>query len=584
MDGGVSIAAHRGSSSSARCSPVGRLLSARRFGRTVVFGVLVAVVGLVLVPSPARAGTYAVDYCGATGEADGFVAGATRPGRTEISCGPGPSPLMLAELPDQAWGEGSTMAFTFTAPDGTSIVEWRPRMSYTVFKHPGINERFVLNLGAIPAGTFPVACIDTSCGTTINGAYPTYDGARQVEARVTCVNEVSESNLCKGSATLIDTGGQILLKDPYSPSIRAAVTGTIPDATTPQQALRGSASIGALVEDVGSGVARTELLIDGQVAASVGNGCTPQPTSRRVPCPLAQNATITWNSATVSDGGHTAALVAVDASGNRATLWQSRVLVANQPIGPGSPEELRGALTAPAASDGSRITATFPSTRRSPPKRCARRSYRRAHPKTCQGRPARSMWKGGYSKRRSVVVTGRVTNASGQPVPGAPVQLTGTVSRGPAPAWSTTTRTNQTGRWTARIPRNVGSRALQIRTFAREHDETPAAVATASLLVRSAVALNVNRRALRAGGRVHFTGRVADRSSGVPIALEVHYRGKWRVFEAVSTKTGGRFRAGYRFSRTGRGSYRFRARTRPTKATPYPYLSNTSPAKRVRVR
>ncbi|MCV4802812.1 hypothetical protein OFC41_29765, partial [Escherichia coli] len=88
-----------------------------------------------------------------------------------------------------------------------------------------------------------------------------------VEARVTCVNEVPDSNLCKGSATLIDTGGQILLKDSYAPSIRAAVTGTVPQATTPARALRGQASIGGLVEDVGSGVARTELLIDGQPVA-----------------------------------------------------------------------------------------------------------------------------------------------------------------------------------------------------------------------------------------------------------------------------------------------------------------------------
>ncbi|MDX8153372.1 carboxypeptidase-like regulatory domain-containing protein [Patulibacter brassicae] len=558
--------------------------SARRRIAAVVLTLGVAAAIALGAPRSVEAGIYAMNYCGADGTADGFTVGATDPGRGEVSC-TGTSPLLLAELPFQAWGEGSTMGLTFTAPDGVSIVEWRPHLTFHAFKQDsGANERFRLNVGAIPSGTFPLSCADNECPGAINGAYPAFDGARQVEARVTCVNEVPDSNLCKGSATLIDTGGQILLKDSYAPSIRAAVTGTVPQATTPARALRGQASIGGLVEDVGSGVARTELLIDGQPVAGTGNGCTPQPTSKRVPCGLAQNASINWNTVGVSDGGHTAALVATDASGNQATLWQGRVLVANQPIGPGSPEELRGNPTAPGVSDGSKITATFPATRKRPSTRCTIRSYRRHHPKTCRSRPARSIWKGGYSTTKTVVVTGRVTNAAGQPVPGAPVQLTGTVSRGPAARWETTTRTSQTGRWTTRVPRNIGSRTLEIRTFAREFDEVPAARTAASLLVRSRLALRVSRRSLRPGDRIRFRGQIADRASGVPVALEVHYRGKWRVFEAVSTKAGGRFRASYRFSRSGTGSYRFRARTRPTRATPYPYLSNVSPARRVRVR
>lgn len=561
--------------------------TARRERRLVAVALAagVAIAVGVAAPRTAEAGVYAVDYCGATGVADGFTVGATGPGDAEVSCTPGPSPLLLAELPFQAWGEGSTMGFTFTAPDGVSVVEWRPHMTFHAFKQDGgANERFRLNVGAIPSGTFPLTCTDNDCPGAINGAFPAFDGARQVEARVTCVNEVPDSSLCKGSATLIDTGGQILLKDPYAPSIRTAVTGTVPQATTPARVLRGTASIGALVEDVGSGVARTDLQIDGQPVAGAGNGCTPQPTSKRVPCPLAQNASISWNTLGVSDGGHTAALVATDASGNQSTLWQGRVLVANRPIGPGSPEELRGNPTAPGAGDGSKITATFPSTRKRPSKRCKARGYRRKHPKTCRSRPARSIWKGGYSTKQTVVVTGRVTNAARQPVAGAPVQLSGAVTRGPASRWETTTRTSATGRWSVRVPRNIGSRTIEVRTFAREFDEVPAATATASLLVRSRVGLSVSRRKLRPGDRIRFRGQLADHTPGVPVALEVHYRGKWRVFEAVSTKADGRFTARYRFSRTGTGAYRFRARTRPTRATPYPYLSNTSPNQRVRVR
>ncbi|MGE4426931.1 MAG: hypothetical protein AB7G37_10815, partial [Solirubrobacteraceae bacterium] len=511
----------------------------RRSRRTALVIALLGAILALAAPSASRAGTYAVDYCGLTGTADGFTAGATSPGRAEIDC-TGTSPWMLGELHDQAWGEGSQVSFTFTAPDGTSIVQWRPRMTVTIFKHPGTNERFRFTLGATPASTFPINCYDTACPDTINASYAIHGGARQVEARITCVNQVPDSNLCKGSATLIDTGGTILLNDPHPPKIRAAASGAIPAATTPRKALRGTASISALVDDVGSGVAHTQLLIDGRAVAIAPNRCTPQPTSKRVPCPLAQQANVTWNTTSAQDGAHAAALVATDASGNQATLWQGHILIANHPIGPGSPPELRGNPTAPGTTDQAKITASFPATRKRRPKRCNRRAYRRSHRKTCRSRPSRALWKGGYSKH-TLVLTGRVTNATGNAVPLAPVHLAGTVSRGPAPRWDITTRTDATGRWKVRIPRNIGSRAIQVSTFAREFDQVPSATTTARLLVRSKVTLKVNRRALRAGGRVRFAGRLAEHTSGVPITLEVHYRGKWRVFEAASTKTGGRF-------------------------------------------
>lgn len=538
-----------------------------------------------LSAAPANAGTYAVDYCGATSVADGWTTSATAPATASFDCRPGGGGLGLyGNLPSQSWGQGSQVTFIFTAPDGTSISSWSPHLNAQITQANGASDTFRLNAGAIPSSTYPVTCVNESCdGTNFNGSYGAFTGARQLQEAIVCTDESPDATLCNRQGTLIDTGGQVVLNDPSAPELRGNIAGPLPNASTPPNALRGAVSIGAQVVDSGSGVASTELRVDGAAVARAGNGCTPQPTTQRVPCSLSQAATVNWDSTGVADGGHDATLVGVDASGNEATLWQGRVLVANHPIGPGSPDELRGPTTAAAASDTVKLTGSFPSTRKAPPKSCKRSSYRKRHAKVCKGRPAVNQWKGSYSRKKTVTVTGRLTTPSGQTIANAPVRVAGTTIRGGG-HWQADVTTNGNGRWTAKVPRDVGALDLVISTRARLYDEVPAATTTASLGVRSALTLHVSRTRLRPGARVRFTGHLDDRAAGVPIALEVRYRGKWRVFDATQSKANGTFASSYRFAAGGPGSYRFRARSKPTKATPYPYLANTSGARSVRVR
>lgn len=544
-----------------------------------------AACGAIALPATADAKPYTVDYCGATGVADGWTTGATAPATASIECRPGGGGFgFYGNLPQQSWGQGSQVSFVFTAPDGTSISSWQPNLNAKITEATGTSDSFRLNAGAIPAGTFPVTCANESCGAiNFNGAYGTFPNARQLKESIECVDESSAATLCNRQATLIDTGGKIVLDDPSAPELRGNISGPLPIASTPPKALRGAVTIGGQVVDSGSGVASTELRVDGAAVARAGNGCTPQPTTQRVPCSLSQGASVDWDTTGVGDGGHDAALVGIDAAGNEGTLWQGRVLVANRPIGPGSPDELRGPATAAAAADNVKLTGSFPSTRQAPPKSCKRGAYRKRHVKLCKGRPAVNRWKGSYSRKKTVTLTGRLTTPTGQTIADAPVRIAGTAIRGGG-QWQADVSTNSNGRWTVRVPRDVGAQDLKISTRARAYDEIPAATTTASLGVRSVLTLRVSRTRLRPKARVRFTGRLADRAAGVPVALEVRYRGKWRVFEATQSAAGGKFAASYRFSAGGRGTYRFRARTRPTKTTPYPYFGNTSGQRTVRVR
>lgn len=537
---------------------------------------------LGLAAAPAKAGIYNVTYCGNDGVAENWTTYATAPGSSGVECGPG-GRLRATLTGTPSWGEGSTAQLNFTAPDGTTIATWTPRLRYTASKSTENSERMRFTAGS--ATNPSVSCLNLECGNG-NGAWDQVAvpaGTRQLQARALCVPERPDFNLCQFAVEVSDYGGTVTLQDDSAPRPRSDASGTLTSAVSPRSAAAGTADIRALVDDTGSGIESVALTIDGAIVAT-GPGCVAQPTTKVVPCPLTQNAEIAFDTRTITDGGHAAALVASDASGNRTTLWEKRIFVANTPIGPGSPDELRGAASAPGATDDARITATWPSTARRPSRRCKLASYRRRHKQRCQSRPASALWKGSYAQKSGVTVTGRVTNKTTKAIiPGAPVTLTATPIRGTAEPIRLTTTTNENGRYSFTLPRHQGSRNVQIAFFARENDVRAAATAQARQLVRSAMTLRVNKTAVRTGRAVTFTASLRDGAVGVPAVLEVYAARKWRVFAASSTKDTGRFQASYRFV-AGRGSYRFRARAKPTSATPWPYLGSPSRVVRVHVR
>lgn len=548
------------------------------------FAVLVLVLMLLgCVVSPARAGQYVVSYCGGGAAAERWSAYATQPGTAANECG-GQGRMRASMVGTVHWGKGSTAVLAFTAPDGTTVAGWTPNIRYGTVKHDAETERLRLTVGTAQAASPPITCINTLCPAVINSPIPLLPGTRTIEARTTCSNELPQYSGCRFEAEMLDYGGTVTLQDDHAPTARGEISGPLAQATSPPAGIRGSATVGALIDDVGSGVWKTELRRGSTVVAEALNGCTPQPTSSVVPCPLAQQASIEFDSTKLVDGAHELSVVTIDASGNETVVWRGRVFTVNAPIGPGSSPELRGSPTGSDATDNARITASWPITAHRPPKACNRKKYRARHRARCTRRPGQPIFKGAFATGRPITLTGRLTNTgTADPIVGAPVQIVGTVLRGNSDPWVTTATTGPTGRWTVTVPRDIGARRLVVNYRSRQYDTVDSARTEAHLLVRAQTQIRVVPRRTRPGRRVRFGGRLADGHAGVPVVLQAYSRGRYRTFATVSTGAGGRFSVRYRMGRGFRGVYRFRAQVRPTSITPYPYLGGRSNRVSVRV-
>lgn len=544
---------------------------------------LALLIASLLAAANASAGQYAVRYCAGGAAAERWGAYATAPGSAAIECS-ALGRMRVTMTGTQYWGQGSTGVLSFTAPEGTMVAGWQPNLRYQATKFGNDTDRLRVTVGPIPYRFSVTTCINTQCPAVINTPIAVDPPAQTVETAVTCVDEIVDQSACRFEAELLDYGGTLTLQDDHRPTARS-VDGAIVNAATPKTALGGTSPVRVAVDDVGSGVWKTEIREAGTVLARAVNGCVPQPTTRTVPCRTSQDATLDLDSTKLRDGSHRLSVVGVDASGNEATLWAGSVVVVNSPIGPGSPLELRGAPTGSDATDNARVTASWPATAYRPPRRCRRAAYRRHHRKVCRARPATRIYRGSFAAGRSLVLTGRVSNTGTRDaITGAPVQVRGDVLRGGAAPWTVTATTDATGRWRIRAPRDAGARQITVRYFSRENDTRESARTGAQLLLRAKASLRAVPRRARAGRVVRFVGRVTDRSSDVPVVLEAYSRGRYRTFATTTTRANGRFGVRYRLGRGFRGAYRFRARVQPTRTTPYPYVGAPSNPVTVRVR
>lgn len=186
-----------------------------------------------------------------------------------------------------------------------------------------------------------------------------------------------------------------------------------------------------------------------------------------------------------------------------------------------------------------------------------------------------------FGARRSV--SGRLVTSTGQPVAGGRVEVR---SKAYSPLARERrlggVRTGDDGTFTY-LAGAGPSRALR---FIYDGTQTlGTARAVQGILVRAAMTLRVDRRRVRNGRAVLFTGRL--RGGPVPrrgklIDLQAYYRGRWRTFATVRSTRKGVFRARYRFEVThGRVVYRFRAMAR--REAVYPYELGISPQVRVTV-
>jgi hypothetical protein len=196
-----------------------------------------------------------------------------------------------------------------------------------------------------------------------------------------------------------------------------------------------------------------------------------------------------------------------------------------------------------------------------------------------RGRPDQAL----VVRGRAARLTGWLETEAGDPIAGAPVFVS--QQRRTGGGWRSlpTLSSDAHGRFSFR----AGEGASRTVRFA--YQGTPRvkpATALLRMLVPARSAIRVDRRSVRNGEAVNFSGHLIGGpvpQGGKLIDLQAYYRGSWRTFATPRTDAHGRWRYRYRFGATsGVVRYRFRARIRREAA--YPYELGYSRRVRVTVR
>lgn len=183
-------------------------------------------------------------------------------------------------------------------------------------------------------------------------------------------------------------------------------------------------------------------------------------------------------------------------------------------------------------------------------------------------------------------ITGRLVNEGGQPVAGVELRILTRDADRDAFTDRGSVRTDGSGAFSYSAAAYV-NRLIQFGWKARTNDARFAATAFTDLRVRAAASLRANKRRVSLRRSVRLRGTLSGRrQAGVDVVLEGRQgsRGRYRTFDRVKTRSGGTLSAKVRFvRRASRGrSFRIRARILPTGR--FPYLSGTTKSVKIRVR
>lgn len=419
-----------------------------------------------------------------------------------------------------------------------------------------------------------------------------------INASVFCATQGGYS--CNAGIGLDIYAAQIKIDDVAPPVVTATSGDLVGDKNMLTGQIAGIKTVVVAATDVGSGLRRAVVTVDGQDVAEgsygTNNGrCVPVggAYSYRQPCSPTGAASVTWDTSNVPDGQHKVEVFAEDASGTRTVASSGTILVKNATqTGPGSPEIFRGPPNGTAATDEALMSLVWPETAKAPRKskriinNCIKRPvYKAKHPVWCNGAPPVNQIRSTWSKSKSRVLAGRLTTPSGVPIANAAVDLvTTSVMQGAGPVPLATLTTDADGRFTANIARSAGSMSVTANWRARQGDTVAVAGAAATSTVKAATGLT-GPKAVRRGSRVRFAGTLRSQGgnlSKVPITIQLRQDGRWKNVGNARTGARGKWRLNAPFaSRPGR--YPVRAIVGTTVA--YPWAAGTSTRTiRVRVR
>jgi hypothetical protein len=536
-------------------------------------GAVAVVIASGLMPSSARSAEYQVASCSlldgqpvgpAIGSGNGWESGETAP---------------VVDVNDVC-PIGSHMNMRISGNMGAAQAGWLRWTAAAGTELEGVALRFSANSGLIAANG--EGRVDFTLATDRQGLLEQvspmsaewgFEGlpiwttrllpARYFELRFTCVDSCRPRSVEDGYATV----GMAL----FDVSDSAPPIGGLVGSATDAQVWTGTMRFGLNAADVGGGVYRAVVEVDGVDALTLplgGASCRDLGPRADVnefpaaqPCPLRiEDAPLDIDTAALPQGRHTVRVLLEDAAGNGTAAFGPvmRTISATGAIGPGSDPALRGAANGTGASDQARLTVHW-------------------------GRKGtRALLVSGYGHTH--VVRGRLTGPDGAPITGAAIDLVSrTTAVGARDLAKSGPRTRDDGSFVVVLPRGASSRNLTVRYRSHVNDTIPTATAAVHLRVRAGIRLVVRPRVARRGQAIRFAGRLL----GVPlprggkqiVLMARASRGSWVRFNVVRTGPKGRFRLTYRFQQPGAARYRFRALSLAEAA--YPYLAGGSNIVRV---
>jgi hypothetical protein len=341
-----------------------------------------------------------------------------------------------------------------------------------------------------------------------------------------------------------------------SPVIRLeGMDTTLEDTTLPTAAVNsgslatggpvsGKATLQFIATDGGSGVQGSELLIDGSpvITHSYVNQC---PYMDFAACPQSMADSMTWDTATIPNGEHRVALRITNASGNKQTVDDHAVLIAN-PI-PAQTEEVSPPPCTAATGTHAVITVSAP----------------------------HNLVVSNYHRR--VSLRGELIGLDGIPMVNATVEvLTRSAVSSDNFSFIGRITTHRGGHFKIKLP--LGTSQTVCLRYKPLSGGLYAAALSVTQRVRAGLQLNANPHHVTPSGTINLTGGVLGGfipELGKVVELQVYYLGSWRVFRTLRTTPDGRFTSFYTFL-GGQGTFAFRACVRAE--SNYPFVFGCSHA------
>lgn len=309
--------------------PLGVVLNMKR---TVQATVAAAAGALTLAPAAASADTYSVYSCrdplGAANPAAGWVGSQTGTGAASNACSSGGG--LVAQLGGALPPGDSSAAWRFDAPIGTRIVRVAARRETTGLRRSGqtfdVAYALATNVG-LPGTATLEACApstESSCVADLGDIVDKQglNGAT-LSFRALCTNS---GGVCSGPLAVRVGQVAVGLQDPAAPVVTGARLLDDGDRS-------GRLTVGFNAADVGGGLYRTIVKVDGRAAQHGALGAAPcadlAPADRDayqfnvpVPCPRALSGRrVTVDTRALPPGPHGVEIAVEDAAGNETAVF-----------------------------------------------------------------------------------------------------------------------------------------------------------------------------------------------------------------------------------------------------------------------